>query len=52
MVSSFFFSEGFSAGVSNLISFRSGSGLFSFCSPGLIGGAIPEVFWGVIDESL
>jgi len=48
--SSFFCSEGFSC-VSNLIIFLSGSGLFSFCSFGLISGAISEVFWGVIDES-
>jgi len=46
-----FFSPGFS-GVSNLMSFRSGSGRFSFCSPGFIGGGISEIFWGVIEGSL
>jgi hypothetical protein len=38
--------------VSNLMSFLSGSGRFSFCSPGLIGGGITDVFWGVSDGSL
>jgi hypothetical protein len=50
-MSAFLFSAGLS-GVSNLISFRSGSGLFSFCSLGFTGDAISEIFWGVIDESL
>jgi hypothetical protein len=40
------------SGVSNLMSFLSGSGRFSFCSPGLSGGGISEIFWGVSDESL